>query len=100
MSCRGTPERTPPRGGRCAMVVCGTRPRLVTPRVPTVERRADRGEDVPTPMLPSTVVVWLSVLIGALAVVAAGVGLVWQGGPGAFTYTTLHGEAVEIYGRG
>jgi hypothetical protein len=82
------------------MAVFGTRPRLVTPRVPTVERRAARGEDVPAPVLPSTVVVWLSVLIGALAVVAAGVGLVWQGGPGAFTFTSLHGEAVEIYWRG
>lgn len=43
---------------------------------------------------------WLVPLIGILAVVASGAGLFWQGGDGPFSFTTLHGQVVEMYGRG
>lgn len=43
---------------------------------------------------------WLVPLIGILALVASGAGLFWQGGSGPFLFTTLHGQTVEIYGRG
>jgi hypothetical protein len=49
---------------------------------------------------PSRGVVWLAVLIGGLALVAAGAGLFWPGGDGESTFTTLRGETVELYGRG
>lgn len=45
-------------------------------------------------------VIWLSFLVAALALVAAGSGLFWQDGGEALTFTTLRGETVEIYGRG
>ena len=45
---------------------------------------------------------WLVPLIGVLALIAAGVGLSWQpvaeGSP--FSFTTLRGQTVEIYGQG
>jgi hypothetical protein len=44
--------------------------------------------------------IWLSLLIGMLAVVAAAAGLLMQGGPGTSLFTTVHGEEVKIYGRG
>lgn len=43
---------------------------------------------------------WLSLLIALLAAVYAGVGLFSQGGDGPFSFTTLRGETVEMYGRG
>jgi hypothetical protein len=43
---------------------------------------------------------WLVPLIAILAVVAAGVGLLWQNGGSSFTFTTIRGETVEIYGEG
>ena len=43
---------------------------------------------------------WLVPLIGILALVASGAGLFWRGGNGPFPFTTLHGQTVEIYGRG
>lgn len=51
-------------------------------------------------MKVSRTVVWLSALVAVLALVAAGIGLFWQDGVGAFTFTTLRGETVEVYGRG
>ena len=51
-------------------------------------------------MKASTTVVWLSSLIGLLALIAAGVGLFWQDGGGSFSFTTLRGQSVEMYGRG
>lgn len=43
---------------------------------------------------------WLVPLVAVLAVIAAGTGLFWQGDGGPFTFTTLYGETVEIYGQG
>jgi hypothetical protein len=49
---------------------------------------------------PSQVVLWLGVAIVALALVAGLSGLLWSGGAGAFTFTSVRGHAVEIYGYG
>jgi hypothetical protein len=45
-------------------------------------------------------VIGLSWLIAALALPAAGFGLFWRGDGGAFAFTTMRGEIVELYGRG
>jgi hypothetical protein len=44
--------------------------------------------------------VWLSWLIAALALVAAGVGLFYTDGGHSFSFTTLHGQMVQMYGQG
>jgi hypothetical protein len=51
-------------------------------------------------MKTSKTLLYLSLLVALLATVYAGVGLFSQGGDGPFTFTTLHGETVEMYGRG
>lgn len=43
---------------------------------------------------------WLVPLIAVLAIIIAGVGLFSQGGDGAFPFTTVYGDTVEIYGQG
>lgn len=43
---------------------------------------------------------WLVPLIALLALITAGAGLFVQGGPGPFTFETLHGRSVEMFGRG
>jgi hypothetical protein len=43
---------------------------------------------------------WLIPLIALLAVIVAGVGLFAQGGDGPFSFTTIHGNTVEMYGKG
>jgi hypothetical protein len=43
---------------------------------------------------------WLIPLISALALVAASAGLFWQDGGGPFSFTTVRGESVQIYGQG
>lgn len=43
---------------------------------------------------------WLVPLIAILALVAAGAGIFWQDGGSPFTFTTLHGENVEMVGQG
>ncbi len=43
---------------------------------------------------------WLIPLIAVLAIVIAGVGLFSQGGDGPFSFTTIYGDTVEIYGQG
>src|SRR5512136_155322 len=43
---------------------------------------------------------WLVPLIFMIALVTSGVGLFAQGGSGTYTFTTLHGQNVEMYGRG
>ncbi len=42
----------------------------------------------------------LSILTGLLALVQSAVGLFTQGGSGPFNFTTLHGETVQMWGRG
>jgi hypothetical protein len=51
-------------------------------------------------MKTSTPLLWLSLLIVVLALVAASAGLFWPGGSGSFTFTTLRREQVAIYGQG
>jgi hypothetical protein len=51
-------------------------------------------------MKTSKTLVMLSFLVAILALVASGVGLFWQGEGAPFTFTTLHGQSIEIYGRG
>jgi hypothetical protein len=41
-----------------------------------------------------------SLLVAALAFIASGVGLFWQGGKGPSTVTTIYGQAVRLYGHG
>ena len=43
---------------------------------------------------------WLIPLIAILAVIIVGVGLFSQGGDGPFTFKTIYGNEVEIYGQG
>ena len=45
-------------------------------------------------------IVWLSPLISVLALVAAGTGLFWQDAGSSFSFTTLRGETVQMYGQG
>lgn len=52
------------------------------------------------PMRTSQPAVWLSMLIALLALVAAGIGLLYQDGGRPFTFVSLRGQAVEIYGQG
>jgi hypothetical protein len=51
-------------------------------------------------MKVSKTLIWLSILVAVLAIVAAVTGLFSQGGNGPFNFTTLHGDTAEIYGRG
>lgn len=51
-------------------------------------------------MKPSRTVTWLSSLTAALALVAAGIGLFSQSGGSPFSFPTLHGLTVQIYGQG
>jgi hypothetical protein len=51
-------------------------------------------------MKPSRAVVGLAVLIAALALIAAGTGLFWHDAGSPFTFTTLRGQTVAMYGRG
>lgn len=43
---------------------------------------------------------WLIPLIAILALISAAAGLFWQNGGVPFTFTTLHGQAVEMFGEG
>lgn len=51
-------------------------------------------------MKPSKAVIWLSSLIVVLTLIAAGIGLFYQDGGHSFSFTTLHGQMVQIYGQG
>ncbi len=42
----------------------------------------------------------LSLLTGILALIQSGVGLFWQDGGSPFSFTTLHGQTVQMYGQG
>jgi hypothetical protein len=43
---------------------------------------------------------WLVPLIGVLALIATGVGLFWQDGGSPFSFTSLHGQTVQMFGQG
>ena len=51
-------------------------------------------------MKTSNIVIWLSLLIAGLALIAATVGVFWQTDGNSFSFTTLRGQTVQIYGRG
>jgi len=51
-------------------------------------------------MRHQTALNWLVPLIAVLVIVTAGAGLFWQGSGAPFTFMTLYGETVQIYGRG
>lgn len=51
-------------------------------------------------MKTSDTVVRLSWLVAALAVLAAGAGLFWQGGGAPYAFTTLRGQEAQIFGQG
>jgi hypothetical protein len=51
-------------------------------------------------MKPESALRWLVPVIGILALVAAGAGLFWQAGGGPFSFATLHGQTVQMDGRG
>lgn len=51
-------------------------------------------------MKVSNAVVWLSSLIVGLALIAAGVGLLSQPGGSTFSFTTVRGVTVQVYGQG
>jgi hypothetical protein len=51
-------------------------------------------------MRTSNAVVGLSALIAVLALVTAGTGLFYEDGGSPFTYTSVRGQPVEIYGQG
>lgn len=48
----------------------------------------------------SKALLWLSSLVAVLALVAAGFGLFWQDGGRSFSFTSLHGQVVAMYGQG
>ena len=51
-------------------------------------------------MKPSRIVIWLSWLVAVLALVAAGIGLFYHDAGSSYSFTTLHGQSVLIYGQG
>ena len=51
-------------------------------------------------MKQNSVLNWLIPLIAVLAVIVASVGLFSQGGDGPFPFNAIHGNTVEMYGRG
>jgi hypothetical protein len=51
-------------------------------------------------MNTSRAIIWLSILIILLALVAAGAGLFWKDEGTSFAFKTLRGETVTIYGQG
>jgi hypothetical protein len=51
-------------------------------------------------MKPSNALTRLATLVAILAVLYSSIGLFSQSGAGPFSFTSLHGEVVQIYGRG
>lgn len=51
-------------------------------------------------MKPQTAFNWLVPLIAILALVTASIGLFSTGGAGPFPFTTLHGDTIQMYGKG
>ncbi len=48
----------------------------------------------------SKAIIFFSIAVALLAAIYASVGLFWQDDGAPFNFTTLHGETVEMYGRG
>jgi len=48
----------------------------------------------------SKALIFFSIAVALLASIYASVGLFWQDDGTPFTFTTLHGETVEMYGQG
>jgi hypothetical protein len=63
------------------------------------ERRALR-KHMNAAVKMSNALVWLSSLMAMLALVVVGTGLFWQDGGGPFSFTSLHGQTVQMYGQG
>lgn len=51
-------------------------------------------------MKPSNLAIWLAALIALLALVAAGVGLIFTDGGSEFSFVTARGDTVQLYGQG
>ena len=51
-------------------------------------------------MKQQTALNWLVPLVGILALLAFGAGLFWQTTGSPFSFTTLHGQTIEMYGQG
>ena len=51
-------------------------------------------------MKQNSALTWLVPLVAVLGLLVAGMGLFSQGGDGSFTFRTIHGTTVEMYGEG
>jgi hypothetical protein len=51
-------------------------------------------------MSTNKIVLYVSIIIACLSIIAAGFGLFWQGQGQSYPFETLRGENVEIHGRG
>lgn len=51
-------------------------------------------------MKTSKTLIWLASLAGLLALISACAGLFWRNGGSPFTFTSLHNQEVQMYGRG
>ena len=51
-------------------------------------------------MKHSPVIIWLTVLIAILALIAVGAGFFWPNTGGPYTFIALRGQEVQIYGQG
>ncbi len=54
----------------------------------------------PTKLPNQKTLTWLTSLILLLTIVAAGAGIFWSGGGQPYTFESLHGQTVTIYGKG
>jgi NADH:ubiquinone oxidoreductase subunit K len=72
-------------------------------RRPIEETGAEASEhtmSAAAPAVTSRSLPTLAIAIIALAAIVASAGLFWPGGDGRTTFTSVHGESIEIYGEG
>ncbi len=74
-------------------------------RIRNVPATTDPSQRSPSTAITSSggqaaIITWLSSLVALGAAVAAGVGLFWNGPSGPSTFTTIHGEMVDLYAHG